>query len=102
MVTATPYGKDRYDQWDNFRDAPAGNVPGGGFYMGTVHVSDHTAFEAPDPGYWIPNGYAVLLVDLPGLGASGSKPAAASGTSSAGRTSCPGCKRRPGAQGRSG
>ena len=50
VATATPYGKDRYDQWDNFWDAPAGNVPGGGFYMGTVHVSDHTAFEAPDPG----------------------------------------------------
>ena len=79
IATATPYGKDHYDQWDYFRDAPAGNVPGGGFYMGTVHVSDHTAFEAPDPGYWIPNSYAVLLIDLPGLGASGSNPAAGIG-----------------------
>ena len=43
--------------------------------MGSVSVSDHTAFEAPDPGYWVPNGYAVLLVDLPGLGASQSNPA---------------------------
>lgn len=79
IATATPYGKDQYGQWDNFRDAPAGNVPGGGFYMGTVRVSDHTAFEAPDPGYWVPAGYAVLLVDLPGLGASGSDPAAGIG-----------------------
>jgi predicted acyl esterase len=79
IATATPYGKDRYDQWDYFRDAPTGNVPGGGFYMGTVHVSDHTAFEAPDPGYWVPSGYAVLLVDLPGLGASQSNPAAGIG-----------------------
>lgn len=64
IATATPYGKDNYQQWHNFRDAPEGNVPGGGFYLGHVEVSDHTAFEAPDPGYWVPNGYAVVLVDL--------------------------------------
>jgi predicted acyl esterase len=74
IATATPYGKDDHQQWHNFRDAPRGNVPGGGFYLGHVEVSDHTAFEAPDPGYWVPNGYAVVLVDLPGLGASGSNP----------------------------
>ena len=79
VATATPYGKDKYDQWDNFQDPPVGNVPGGGFYLGSVRVSDHTAFEAPDPGYWVPNGYAVLLVDLPGLGASQSNPAAGIG-----------------------
>lgn len=74
IATATPYGKDNYQQWHNFRDAPRGNVPGGGFYLGHVEVSDHTPFEAPDPGYWVPNGYAVVLVDLAGLGASGSNP----------------------------
>jgi predicted acyl esterase len=79
IVTATPYGKDNYQQWHNFRDAPEGNVPGGGFYLGHVEVSDHTPFEAPDPGYWVPNGYAVVLVDLPGLGASGSSPAGTPG-----------------------
>lgn len=74
VVTATPYGKDDYEQWNNFRDAPEGNVPGGGFYLGHVEVSDHTAFEAPDPGFWVPNGYAVVLVDLPGFGKSTSNP----------------------------
>lgn len=74
IVTATPYGKDDHQQWHRFRDAPEGNVPGGGFYLGRVEVSDHTAFEAPDPGYWVPHGYAVVLVDLPGLGRSGSDP----------------------------
>lgn len=74
IATATPYGKDNYQQWDYFRDAPEGNVPGGGFYLGHIEISDHTPFEAPDPGYWVPNGYAVVLVDLPGFGQSGSDP----------------------------
>ena len=76
IATSTPYGKDDYQQWNNFRDAPEGNVPGGGFYLGHVEVSDHTPFEAPDPGYWVPQGYAILLVDHPGLGKSGSNPTA--------------------------
>lgn len=48
ITTATPYGKDRYDQTNYFRDAPEGSVPGGGgFYLGRVMFSDHTPFEAP-------------------------------------------------------
>ena len=74
IVTATPYAKDNFEQWFYFRDAPEGNVPGGGFYLGDVTVSDHTAFEAPDPGWWVPHGYVVMLVDQPGIGRSGSNP----------------------------
>lgn len=70
IVTATLYGKDNYNQWTYFQDPPEGNIPGGAFYMGDVTVSDHTAFEAPDPGFWVANGYAVMLVDLPGFGRS--------------------------------
>lgn len=73
ITTATPYGKDNFDQWTFFKDAPEGNLPAGsGFYMGNFEISDHTPFEAPDPGFWVPRGYAVVLVDHPGLGASGS------------------------------
>jgi uncharacterized protein len=72
ITTMTPYVKDRYDQWELFRDPPLGSVTG--FYMGTVQISDHTPFEAPDPGYWVPNGYAVVLIDSPGRGQSGSNP----------------------------
>ncbi len=80
ITTATPYGKDRFDQTDNFRDAPAGSVPGGGgFYVGELRFSDRTPFEAPDPGFWVPNGYAVVIVDLPGWGKSQSNPAATPG-----------------------
>ena len=49
IATATPYGKDNYTQRDNFRDAPEGNVPGGGFYMGRVEISDHTRSKRPIP-----------------------------------------------------
>ena len=30
------------------------------------HTSDYTAFEAPDPLYWIKHGYAVIVADCPG------------------------------------
>lgn len=31
------------------------------------HTSRYTAFEAPDPVYWVANGYAVIIVDVRGL-----------------------------------
>lgn len=80
ITTATPYGKDRYDETGFFRDSPVGSVPGGGgFYLGTVEFCDRTPFEAPDPGFWVPHGYAVVIVDLPGWGKSTSNPAATPG-----------------------
>ncbi len=33
-------------------------------------VSEYAKFEAPDPGYWCPNGYAVANVDPRGIGNS--------------------------------
>lgn len=38
--------------------------------LGAYQVSDFTAWEAPDPGYWVPNGYVVIKLAL--RGASGS------------------------------
>ena len=52
IVTFTPFSKDYYGQHAAFG------------------VSDHTAFEAPDPGFWVPHGYAVVLVDRRGTGRS--------------------------------
>jgi hypothetical protein len=75
ITTMTPYGKDQYDLWNLFQDAPVGTVPGGGgFYLGRIEISDRTAFESPDPGFWVPNGYAVALIDQPGRGKSESNP----------------------------
>jgi predicted acyl esterase len=80
ITTATPYGKDQFDQTNNFRDAPEGSVPGGGgFYVGHLRFSDKTPFEAPDPGFWVPNGYAIVIVDLPGWGGSQSNPTSTPG-----------------------
>lgn len=80
ITTATPYGKDFFDQTDRFKDEPDGSVPGGGgFYVGRLVYSDCTPFEAPDPGFWVPHGYAVVIVDLPGLGKSESNPASSPG-----------------------
>jgi putative CocE/NonD family hydrolase len=72
IAAMTPYLREGYDQWEGFRDPPLGHVSD--FYMGTVEISDHTAFEAPDPGHWVPRGYAVVLIDYPGRGGSGSRP----------------------------
>jgi predicted acyl esterase len=80
ITTATPYGKDHYDQWNFFRDAPEGSVPGGGgFYLGHLEISERVAFESPDPAFWVPNGYAVMLVDLAGRGRSESNPSGTPG-----------------------
>ncbi len=30
------------------------------------HTSEYTAFEAPDPLYWVPRGYSIINADIPG------------------------------------
>ena len=31
-----------------------------------MHISDVTALEGPDPGFWVPNGYVVLAANARG------------------------------------
>ncbi len=40
------------------------------FDLGSFSVSRWTAWEAPDPAFWVRNGYAVVYVDTRGYGAS--------------------------------
>ena len=57
LVSWSPYGKHN--------PAPIGQIyPKSG--VRPEWTSDLTTFEAPDPEYWVPHGYAIVLVDVPG------------------------------------
>ena len=59
-----------------------GNTPFGGptpHYrvipqVGLPEFSTLTGWESPDPNFWIPSGYAVVNLNLPGFGTSGGPP----------------------------
>ena len=69
IMSAHPYGKDRI---------PARTRGGKGLNLqyrlfpqpAPVRISELTSWEAPDPGWWVPNGYAVVNADLRGGGTS--------------------------------
>jgi uncharacterized protein len=66
-------------------------------------TSRHTAFECPDPVYWVRHGYAVVLADLPGTWNSGGRQRTAHRRRrSRSTTSSNGQARNRGATGRSG
>lgn len=56
IVTMTPYDKDEIDDF-NPED-------------GVIDASKHTVFEALDPKFWVPQGYALLVVDSAGMAKS--------------------------------
>ncbi|MGZ3412137.1 MAG: CocE/NonD family hydrolase [Xanthobacteraceae bacterium] len=56
IIAWTPYGK--HVPFDPKRFLNAGVKEG--------DTSKYTAFEAPDPTFWIPNGYAVVIIDVRG------------------------------------
>ncbi|MFF2486170.1 CocE/NonD family hydrolase [Microbacterium sp. NPDC058062] len=62
IVAYTPYGK-RGGRWSQLRNATMVGVPAG-------DLSFLQAFEAPDPGYWCDQGYAIVVVDAAGTGHS--------------------------------
>ncbi len=41
-----------------------------GLNLGDMNISDVAPFEAADPGYFVPHGYAVVIIDAPGTGKS--------------------------------
>jgi predicted acyl esterase len=57
LVAWSPYGKHRPFQYEVFL-GNAGVEP--------EWISSYTAFESPDPLYWVPHGYAVINVDIRG------------------------------------
>ncbi len=60
IISMGPYGKD---------DLPA--QYDGTFSNGQIVVSEHAAFETPDPEYWVHFDYVVITADSPGSGLSG-------------------------------
>ena len=53
IVTMTPYGKDKKPHY--------------GPKDGIIDASEYAAYEALDPKFWVPNGYALLVVDTTGM-----------------------------------
>jgi uncharacterized protein len=66
IMSAHPYGKD-----DLPRKGPFGYrtvaMYRGMHQPAKVHISSWTGWEAPDPAYWVPKGYAFVNCDLRGF-----------------------------------
>lgn len=57
LISWSPYGKHN--------PAPIGVIyPAAGVLP--EHTGELTTFEAPDPEYWVPHGYALVIADIPG------------------------------------
>jgi predicted acyl esterase len=69
MMSAHPYGKDALP-----RRTPFGYLPPKRYRFirqpDPITFSAYTSWEAPDPSFWVPRGYAVVNVDLRGFGTS--------------------------------
>ncbi|HZG63316.1 MAG TPA: CocE/NonD family hydrolase, partial [Rubrobacteraceae bacterium] len=69
IMCAHPYGKDKLP-----KRGPFGYKPPPQYRMlrqpNAVTWSAWTSWEAPDPAYWVPRGYAVVNCDLRGFGTS--------------------------------
>jgi uncharacterized protein len=69
VMCAHPYGKDNIPR--KTRRGRGLNVQFRLFPQPErIHISDLTGREAPDPGWWVTNGYAVVNADLRGGGTS--------------------------------
>ncbi len=72
ILALTSYDKDlRPEDYLINGRAPVNRLQGQRF--GNFKVSEATPFEAPDPAWWVPKGYALMHVDARGTGLSGGK-----------------------------
>ena len=63
IMCMTAYGKDFGP--DAYSTLP--KIKAAGLAVGTFHISDVTTWEGPDPGFWVPNGYAVVVANARGF-----------------------------------
>ena len=62
VMCVTVYGKDfRPDEYSTLP-----KIKASGNAIGTMHISDATTWEGPDPGFWVPNGYVVVVANARG------------------------------------
>lgn len=69
LMSAHPYGKDKIPARTRSRRGAPLNYRLV-LQPRTVHFSEVTSWEAPDPAVWVPRGYAVVNADLRGAGTS--------------------------------
>ncbi|GEC10360.1 hypothetical protein SSP24_80150 [Streptomyces spinoverrucosus] len=69
ILSAHPYGKDRLPRLRRDRYRPVGQYRTFR-HPERIEFSAWTGWEAPDPAFWVPRGYAVVNADLRGFGAS--------------------------------
>lgn len=62
VMCVTAYGKDLGP--DEYSTLP--KIKASGNAVGTMHISDLTTWEGPDPGFWVPNGYVVVVANARG------------------------------------
>ncbi len=69
ILCAHPYGKDALPRRTRrgYRINPQFRVLR---QTSPVRISDETSWEAPDPAWWVPHGYAVVNLDVRGAGRS--------------------------------
>ncbi|MGX5771846.1 CocE/NonD family hydrolase [Microbacterium trichothecenolyticum] len=69
ILCAHPYGKDALPRRARrgYRINPQFRILR---QTAPVHISDETSWEAPDPAWWVPQGYAVVNLDVRGAGRS--------------------------------
>jgi predicted acyl esterase len=69
LMSAHPYGKDILP-----RRTPVGYLPLARYRFirqpDLVRYSAYTAWESPDPSFWVPRGYGLVSLDLRGFGTS--------------------------------
>jgi len=63
VMCVTAYGKDFGP--DEYSTLP--KIKKAGMAVGTMHISDATTWEGPDPAFWVPNGYVVLVTNARGF-----------------------------------
>lgn len=62
VMCITAYGKD----FGPHEYSTLPKIMKAGMAVGTMHISDQTTWEGPDPAFWVPGGYVVVVANARG------------------------------------